>query len=156
MGAPKRPRFVIPAVLDTLTTTGAVVGGTTTNVDLTRPLALWTPGTDSIGGYDRAGSTAETFEIVRDEVLSLPLRFIEADWPGLRAALVWAQRNPGTPFDFVYDLNDVAGTTVAGNYLERPRMGEALRAGRGDVLGTYALTIELRRADGTPYDVRLW
>lgn len=110
----------------------------------------WIPDSIGVGGSSVAAAGAgEAFEVRRDEILEVRLRFFEMQWPAVRAWLTWAQRTQGS-FYFYMEAGVPASARLA--YLHSPQMGESMKPERGEYPGTYERTVELRSADGTPWD----
>jgi len=126
-------------------------GGTTLTLDT--PMGYWEPESKGIGGSDlSAAGIPEAFQIRRDELLHVRLRFTESEWSDVRDFIVWAQTNAQT-FDFYPDQG--SGTNYE-CYLHAPELREGFRPSRMSDPAFYELTIVLRKADGTVFDVKAW
>ena len=80
----------------------------------------------------------------RDRLLTVPLRFTEAEWPSVRAWLVWAMDTGGS-FDF-YPDQDVA--THYAVYLVSPQISDEVAPARGEYVGDLELTVKIRTTAG--------
>lgn len=123
-----------------------------TTFDFTIPSTLWVPKTKMIGGGDEsAAGIPEVFEIRRDHLVSLSVRFFESQWPNVAAWLEWAQSNAGS-FAFWFDKAD-AGTAHT-CYLITPGPTEMIDPDRDSFVGAYRLALTLRRTTSVRFDVR--
>lgn len=127
-------------------------GGTT--VDFTLPQAGWIFDSPGVGGGDETGTGVPvSYEIRRDRIAHLTLRFRESEWPAVEAWVEWAQ-GPDRSFDFRFDQDDVATEHTC--YLHSPRMGESVRPRRAERHGTYEIDVAIRTTDGSKFDVRYY
>lgn len=118
-----------------------------TTLVFSRPQRPWTPESVATGGHRTSASgVMEAYEIRRDEILEITLRFTEPEWPAVRAWLAHAQR--AGSFDFYSDRNDSTGRTCL---LESPAMGEPLRPERAEYGGDYEMSVRIRAVSGGPW-----
>ncbi len=134
------PKFIYPSG-----------GGTTLTIDT--PQGYWEPESSGIGGSDTsAAGVPEAYEIRRDELLHIQLRFTETEWPDVRDFIVWAQTNAAT-FDYYPD--QASGTNYE-CYLEVPKIDQGFKPSRFSDPAYYQLDIIIRKADGTVFDIKAW
>lgn len=121
----------------------------------TFPMRPWNPGTRGEGGYRISGAGIPNgYEQRRDETSAHTLRFYEAQWLAVRAWLVWAQRNPATPFTFQFDQDDAG--TIYTVWLHEPRMGTIIQPPRTDYLAMMEQNIVIRAVNRQPIHVLGW
>ena len=130
MAMPLRPRFVY---------THSVAGAQ--DLTLSLPSRPWDFGSHGIGGADVAGSgVPAAFEIRRDYILFLTIRFDESEWEDVER-LVRQIQHAGT-ITFYPDATAGTNRTMYGH---SPKMGELVRPRRTDEPSTLELDIALRR-----------
>ena len=123
-------------------------------LQLRLPCQPWTPLSKGIGGTDTSGSGIPvSFQVRRDQMCQVTLRFFEAEWPLVEAWLAWAQAT-ATAFTFYLDGNDPTSQHTC--YLEAPAMGsEVLPTRDGETIGAYTIDVRLRDTSGTRFDYRI-
>lgn len=123
-------------------------------VTFTVPMRLWEPESIGVGGSGvSAAGIPESFEIRRDEVVNVKIRFTEAEWADVRTWLIWAHRNPSTAFTFYFQRSPDLPSGGVSCYLEKPKPTESIKPTRGETKGTFELDLTLRSTTGTPIDV---
>lgn len=125
-----------------------------TTISLSLPMRLWDPSSLGVGGKNVSTAGApEAFELRRDELVKVTIRFKETEWAVMRTFLVFQQQNPGSTFTFNFQTNPViAAPSVV--YLEKPAMGEAIAPKRGDAKGTFEIDLVLRSSTSTSLHVQ--
>jgi hypothetical protein len=133
MALPQTPKFVYGA----------------TTLTLTHPVRPWTAGTQGMGaGIEwSAAGIPSVWETRREHTRDIPLRFTEAEWPGVRAMLLHGMGGGAITY-----YPDQALATSHACYLLAPEIGDAVRPARGEYVGMLELTITLRRTDGAAMD----
>lgn len=123
-----------------------VYGPGSTTIDFELAQRPWNFMPSAIGGRRIAGSGARaTYKARADELVEKRIRFTEAEWPVVRAWLVWAQ-GPDS-FDWYDDQDDAL--TLETVHLHAPELGQPIAPQRtGDDLSVLELTIVLRIASG--------
>jgi len=118
-------------------------------LDFTIPPTPPEPASNGIGGSDESGSgLVAAFEIRRDQMVTMTLRFKESEAASVLAWLEYAQR--GNTFTFRMDKNDAASAHTC--YLTSPKMGDKIQLKRdGTQIGLFTLDIELRDTTGTRF-----
>ncbi len=105
----------------------------------------WTPSSRMIGGGDRSSARVpETFEIRRDYLLEVRLRFPEGAWQAVSEWLEYGQR--GGVFDF-YPDQDIATSYPC--YLEKPGVGDEIAPNRSNEPSTFEISVTLLTTNGT-------
>lgn len=119
------------------------------NLELTLPVALWAHGSLSRGLIRRTATGVPGVAISqRKQILRVPLRFTESEWPAVRSLLIWGQTK--APFIWYPDSDVYAQDQLelAVVRLEAPRVNEPLEpdpdSGYPRVLG---LSITLRQIE---------
>jgi hypothetical protein len=85
--------------------------GITLNLSL--PLAPWTPGTKGIGGTDEsAAGVPEAFRIRRDHKITVSLLLRETEWPAYLQFLTHVMDTAST-FEFWFDQTDASTRSVS-------------------------------------------
>lgn len=123
-------------------------------LQLRLPCQPWAPVSKGIGGHDTSGSGIPVaFQLRRDQMCQVTLRFYEAEWPGIEAWLAWAQSTAAS-FAFRLDGNDATSQHTC--YLETPSMGDEIAPTRDDgTIGAYTIDVRLRDTSGTRFDYRI-
>lgn len=123
-------------------------------LQLRLPCQPWVPISQGVGGSDTSGSGVPVaFQVRRDQLCQVVLRFFESEWPGVEAWLAWAQATAGS-FTFRFDGNDAASQHTC--YLALPAMaGQVLPVRDGSTIGAYTIDITLRDTTGTRFDYRI-
>lgn len=98
-------------------------------LDLTLPVALWQHGGPSMGTARATATGIPAVSIInRKRTLVVPVRFYEAEWPGVRRLVEWGQTKapfiwipePDYPEKTVYldapGVNDLVVPTTDANY----------------------------------------
>lgn len=120
-------------------------------LQLRLPCLPWAPVSNGIGGRDvSASGVPVAYQVRRDQMCQITLRFFEAEWANVGAWLEWAQSTAGS-FTFRLDGNDPTSQHTC--YLETPAMGaEILPARDGSNIGAYTLDVRIRDTTGTRFD----
>ncbi len=130
------------------------VGGSIITYQFKLPQRAWTQGEATIGGRRVAAGGVGASHIVRaDELLVVPLRFYESEWPNLVSLVAWGQTEE--LFTFEPDTLTVPLTTFS-VYLHTPAAGTRMQPTRSGLYPkVLEFTIELRRADlpETPWNI---
>jgi hypothetical protein len=125
-----------------------------TTVSLTLPMRLWDPTSRGVGGQNvSTAGIPEAFELRRDELVKVTLRFKETEWPNIRTFLVFQQRNPSSSFTFNFQTSPLVAAPSA-VYLEKPAMAEDISPKRGDAKGTFEIDLVLRSVNSTSLHVQ--
>lgn len=100
---------------------------------LIRPCRSWIPGSEGIGGREFSANRAAvaSYEVRRDQTLSLTLRFTEAEWAQIRKLLEHGTR--GTLITVYLD-----GTNRE-CYLLTPALGERVEPQRAEYPGDFEI-----------------
>jgi hypothetical protein len=111
-------------------------------VDLSYPMELWLPVSGGVGGSARVASGAgEAYELRRDQMVDLGVRFDETEWPVVEAWLRWMQQTFGS-CQFYFDRFNLPGANFTAD-LETPKLGEEIKPTR-DTQYPAAMTIPVR------------
>jgi hypothetical protein len=125
-------------------------------LDLSLPMAPWTPRDRGIGGGEKsAAGVPSNYTIRREPLLDLRLRVTEAEWPTL-VGFLRAVDDAGIAWSLRPD-RDVSTTLTV--YLESPSVAndEEITAERDDGDPTvYVVAITVRPTTSTVPDVRLY
>lgn len=117
--------------------------GSAVDFQMSLPQLPWDFGSIPIGGSDVSGAgVPESFEIRKENLLHLTLRFTEAEWPSVER-LVHHLQGSGTA-DLSPDRDDGAGATHT-VYGSSPAMGEEVRPNRSEEPGILELPVTVRR-----------
>ena len=110
------------------------------------PMRPAQPVSRGIGGSERsAAGVVAAYEVRRDRLLRLTLRFLESEQQQVEAWLEWAQAT-GRTFTVLLDQDDPS--TAVTCYLEAPAMGDEIAPVRSaEFPEAMELTVELRYAD---------
>jgi hypothetical protein len=110
------------------------------------PMRPQQPVSRGIGGSEKsAAGVVAAYEVRRERLLRVTLRFYEWEQQQVEAWLEWAQAN-GQTFTVLLDQNDPA--TAVTCYLEAPAMGDDIAPRRSaEFLEAMELDVELRYAD---------
>ena len=117
------------------------------------PVRAWNYRTPTVGGSRKSATgVPASYVMRREDILVVTLRFHEWDWLTVRALVVWGQA--AEPFDWFPDADEATSYEV---YLESPAAGTDIVPTRlSDFPRVLELTIEIRKVDGTPWDVEYW
>jgi hypothetical protein len=134
MTLPFRPRWVYD-------------DGSAVDFSMTLPQLPWDFGSRGIGGSDVAGSgVPASYEIRRDYLLHLTLRFTEAEWTNVERLVRHLQRN-GSATLYPDQLQGTTHTV----YGELPVMGDEIRPRRSAEPSTLELDVTVRRTTQTVF-----
>jgi hypothetical protein len=129
MALPHRPRWVY-------TDTGGAVDYT-----MSLPQLAWDFGSRGFGGSDVSGSgVPAAFEVRRDYLLHLTLRFTEAEWDDVERLVRHLQRSGSATF-----YPDTTAGTNHTVYGDAPKLEEEVRPSRTEEPSTLTLAITVRR-----------
>jgi hypothetical protein len=109
----------------------------------------WELVVETTGGQDEsAAGIPEAFVIRRDQILSVRLRFWESEWLALEEMVAYLQ-------DTASPLRFHARRSMPGDmcYLVSPKVGDRFAPSRGDKPGTHEVTIQLRKVDGSRWNL---
>lgn len=121
------------------------------------PMRLWDPESKGHGGEGVSGAgIPESFEIRRDELVRLKLRFTESEWAAVRTWLIWAHRNRSTAFTFYFQRSPDLPVGGVSCYLETPKLTDSIKPTRGETKGTFEIDVTLRSTTGTPINVEAY
>lgn len=117
-------------------------------LDFSQPPRPWVSGTRGVGAGSEtsAAGVPSTWETRRDYPLTVPLRFTTAEWPAVRAWLLWGMR--GGAFTFHADRTALGHVC----YLDAPGIDDDVQPVPGQYPGDLELTVVLRTAAGVPID----
>lgn len=126
-----------------------VYGTDDTELELGLPQGYWSYADETIGGRDiSATGVPAAYEVRRDGLLDVQLRFYESEWAAVHAWLSWAQHS--LAFDWYEDAE--ATPLPRSVYLHTPAMGERIAPQRDPETGVFfTLPITLRSVDGLPF-----
>ena len=113
---------------------------------LSLPCRPWVPVSRGIGGSEKsAAGVVAAYEVRRERLLRVTLRFYEWEQQQVEAWLEWAQAT-GQTFTVLLDQDDPS--TAVTCYLEAPAMGDEIAPVRSaEFPEAMELTVELRYAD---------
>jgi hypothetical protein len=128
------------------------VAGSETTWRTLLPVRPWDREVGGEGGARRSATGVfAAYNVRRDNILLLTLRFFEHEWQHLYDLICWGQ----TGEDFLFYPN--VSTDPAEVYtvdLESPRAGEKYKPTRSEqYVRAHELTIALRRIDGQPWNL---
>lgn len=113
------------------------------------PQGEWDFESRGTGGHDvSAGGVPVAYEIRRDHVLHLTLRFPEQEWPDVERLVRHLQRDGSATF-YPDQADEGTSHTVYG---ESPKMGEEIRPRRGQEPSTLELDIAVRRTTSAVFE----
>lgn len=126
-----------------------VYNATTINFSISQK--LWRYRDVGEGGFARISSTGigESYEIRRDSIAIVTLRFTWAEWnTHVRPWLRYQQQNMGTSFTFRFDQDDAATQFTV--YLLKPGEGEPIEFSHeeGNIL---SIEVEIMAAPGSTF-----
>lgn len=122
-----------------------------TMVELEDPIPPFSIDDDAEGGYDKAASgIPEAYEIRRDYIRGVRIRFRESQYSEVEAAIRWAQTS-GEAFSFWFDGADDA--TRVEVYLDEPTLLDGFRPIRNRYSGLFEFDMKIRSEDGLPITV---
>lgn len=123
--------------------------GTAVDFVMSLPQRPFTPFSRGLGGSDSSGAgVPAAFEIRRDQLLAMTLRFPEWEWPDVERLLRHLQRaGIGTLY---LDVDGAASHTIYG---ESPSLEEEIRPRRSDA-GTLEIDIVVRRTTDSVFTDR--
>lgn len=112
---------------------------------LSLPCRPWVTASRGIGGVEvSAAGVPAAYEVRRDQIARVSLRFREWEWPQVQAWIEWAQRT-AQPFRFRFDWDHSETEYLA--YLDAPRMGEDVAPRRStEFPEAMEIDVELRYA----------
>lgn len=129
MAMPRRPRWIYN-------------DGSAVDYSMSVPQRPWDFGSRGIGGSDVAASgVPASYEVRREYLLHLTLRFPVAEWSNVERLVRHLQRSGSATF---YPDLDVPGTSHT-VYGDSPRLDEEIRPRRSDEPGSLELDITVRR-----------
>lgn len=132
----KRPRWVYD-------------DGVAVDFTMELPQRAWDFESRGEGGQDvSAAGIPVAYEIRRDQVLHLSLRFREEEWPDVERLVRHLQRDGSATF---YPDQADAGTSHA-VYGEAPAIGEEIRPRRGSEPSTLELDMSVRRTTSVVFE----
>lgn len=119
----------------------------------TAPMMPWAFRDSGIGGSAvSAAGVPASYVIREDDIALLALRVYEEELATVRAVLREIRAALSSSFVFAFDQDDPA--TEFEVYLEAPVWPADVRPERDDeYLGLFRISIEIRRADGLPFDI---
>ena len=120
--------------------------GSAVDYTMSLPQRPWGHGSQALGGsMVSAAGTPESYEIRRDYLMDLVLRFPESEWTNVERLVRHLQRSGSATW---YPDQGDAGTSHT-VYGVSPAMGEPIRPSRTDDIGTLELAITIRRTTST-------
>ncbi len=130
-------------------------GGVVT-LNLTWPQKQWEPKSKGVGGTDRSASgVVESFNIRREHLVTIGLRFTEEEWSDIDQWLSYFQDNQGSTFDFYFEKTDNA--TLYTVYLDSPSLEDGdIEPKRSSRHGIYEIDVVLRNSANQRFDVKAY
>lgn len=110
------------------------------------PCRPWTPASRGVGGSETsAAGVPSAYQIRRDRLMRVTIRFNEWEWPQVDAWIEWAQSTGGV---FAVRLDRDRPETERRFYLDAPEMGEIVEPYRSDEYpAVMEIDVDLRYAD---------
>lgn len=140
----------MPAALPN--TPKVVYGSGPTTLLFSIPQRPWEPVVSTVGGTEWSGAgVPATFRISARDVLKLRLRFMESEWPAVRAWILAVQM--GGAYQWFNDQNDLTSLAM---YHDAPAVGQDFGPSRGEFPGEYALEVTARSTTDAAVDARYW
>lgn len=122
--------------------------GSPVDYTMALPQMPWDYESRGLGGHDvSAAGIPAAFEIRRDHILHLTLRFWEQEWPDAERLARHLQR--GGEVTFYPDASEGTSHTVYG---EAPALGEAISPRTSSVGGVLELDVSVRRTTSSVFD----
>ena len=120
-------------------------GGDATTLTFQLPARAWVNREEAVGGRRiAAGGVGASYVVRRDEIISVPIRFRESDWPAVLDFVRWGQSEE--TFVWYPDALDLLTSFVV--YLHAPAAGERVEPQRDSTFPQILeLTVDLRRID---------
>lgn len=123
----------------------------TAQLECSLPVGVWSP-TVSTEGVQRLTATgvAGRNRTGRRDILMVPIRFYEIEWPYVEALIIWGQTK--APFEWQPDADDAQVFDVI---LDSPQVGRGYAPTRdGAFPRMLTILLGLRRADGSSWDLQ--
>lgn len=123
-------------------------------LELSLPVGLWRHAVSSVGSRRHAAAgTPAASRTKRRDVLMVPLRFYEAEWPDVLEMLAWGQTK--APMTWTLSADEESGELASAEvWLDSPRVGDTYAPEPDpDYPRVLVLEVALRRIGGEPWNL---